>query len=367
MKFVIAREDFVALMGKVQGVVPSKPVIPIISHVLIEADKRGITINATDLTVSIKATKTTTVEEEGAVALPAKHLFSLVRELIAPEVSFEMGKDKIVRITSGGSHFRLHAVDKHEFPSFPDIGQGKSIPIDGSFLKEMLYNTAFAVAREDNRQALKGVYMELQDGKITVVGTDGKRLAKVERPIEGEKEDDLSCIIPLKAVDEMMRILDNEEKATLTLLPDKVSLETRDTSLVAKLLMEQYPDYRQVLPKKESMKNVSLHREELLTLLRQVSLFTSEVTPSVKLTLQQGELGLQAMNTKVGEGNVQMPVDYHESKLEIAFHPHFFIDILRHSKDETVNFGVIDSFHPGSITDTSDSQFILMPMRLSTE
>ncbi|MBS0585332.1 MAG: DNA polymerase III subunit beta, partial [Verrucomicrobia bacterium] len=112
---------------------------------------------------------------------------------------------------------------------------------------------------------------------------------------------------------------------------------------------------------------VNLHREELLTLLKQVSLFTSDVTPSVKLTLNEGELALQAMNSKVGEGNVQMPVDYHENKLEIAFHPHFFIDILRHSKDETVTFGIIDSFHPGSITDTSDSQFILMPMRLATE
>jgi DNA polymerase-3 subunit beta len=133
--------------------------------------------------------------------------------------------------------------------------------------------------------------------------------------------------------------------------------------LTAKLLAVQYPDVERVIPTK-LVHQFSMHREELLSLLRQVSLFTSESSHSVRFTFEVGQLHLSVTNAELGEGRVSMPVDYAGERLDIAFNPYFFIDILRHSKDETIRFGLIDSHNPGMMTDSTNALFVLMPMRL---
>ena len=367
MKFHVQREALSTFIGKMQGVVPSKAVIPILSNVLIEANDHQITITATDLTVSLRASLPATVTEKGAIALPARRLFQLIRELKAPEVHFETDATLTAIITNGSSHFRIHGLNQTEFPPFPDVKDGHTFTLPSLRLKEMLENTSFAAAKDDSRQVLNGICMELRKNRMTIVGTDGKKLAKIEQDIQTDIQDGQRSIIPLKAVDEMARLLDGTESATITLMADRVALETDSGSLVSKLVSGQFPDYERVLPDQTRMHHMSLHRDELISLLKQVSLFTSDASHSVKLSFEKGELKVQATNTDIGEGKVHMPVDYHSKRLDIAFNPHFFIDILRHCNDETVQFGITDSFNPGSITDTSNAHFVLMPMRLSNE
>ncbi len=368
MKFSIQRESFSSLIGKIQGVIPSKAVIPILANVLIEAKDNQITVTATDLTVSIRSSLEGTVFEEGGIALPARRFFQLIRELRAPEVHFETSSNNIAIITSGSSHFRINGLEKSEFPLFPEIKGGKSFALSAARLKEMFVNTSFAAAKDDTRQVLNGICMEVRENCVVIVGTDGKKLAKIQESVESSSNETQSSIIPLKAVEEMVRLLDEEEVSiTLTLMSDKIALETDKSSLVSKLLSGQFPDYERVLPNRDSMHQMFLHRDELMTLLKQVSLFTPDASHSVKFTFENGELKLQAVNSEIGEGKVHMPVDYHDKKLDIAFNPHYFIDILRHCKDETVSFGITDSFNPGSIMDTSHAHFVLMPMRLSSE
>lgn len=367
MKFVVRRDVFSSLIGKIHGVVPTKAVIPILSNVLIEANGQTIVMTATDLTVSIRASIEGTVLEEGAVTLPARRLFQLIRELTAPEVTIDANDAGVASITAGTSHFRLHGMSKEEFPSFPDLSGGRSFEMETDELQQMLSGTSFAAAKDDSRQILNGVLLEVEEGKIIMVGTDGKRLAKLERRISLEDGDKQSCVVPLKAVEEMVRMLGEDEKVSLTLMNDKIALESGRICLVSKLLSGQFPDYERVIPDHTTMQQITLHREELISLLKQVSLFTSDLNHSVKLTFEEGELKLQATNSDIGEGKVNMPVDYSLNKLDIAFNPHYFIDILRHCRDETVSFGVSDSFNPGSITDSSDAHYVLMPMRLNSE
>lgn len=370
MKFLIQRDLLVGVISRIQGVVPSKAVIPILSNVLIEATKDGIVITATDLTVSIRAFAQAVVEVEGALTLPAKKFFQLAREITFPEIKIE-AKGGIAIITAGGSHFRLHGMDRDEFPSFPDLSEGKSFHIDTTIFKDMLSNTSFAAAKDDSRQVLNGVFMELDSGKAIMVGTDGKRLAKVEKTVEYDEMEKQVCIIPLKAVEEMIKLLDGENKVSITFMFDKIALETAEMCLISKLLSGQYPDYGRVIPDPGSLQEITIHREELMSLLRQVSLFTSETHQSVKLTFNRGELTLQVANSDVGEGDVNMPVDYNNEQLDIAFNPQFCIDILKRCRDETIYFGVSDSFSPISIHDTSsenaDSCFVMMPMRISND
>ena len=148
----------------------------------------------------------------------------------------------------------------------------------------------------------------------------------------------------------------------MSLGSDKIALECGSTTLITKLLMGQYPDIDRVIPK-QLIHQFSIHREELISLLRQVALFTSETNNSVRFGFETGQLQLSAMSSEVGEGRVSMPVDYAGAKLEIAFNPFLLIDILLHSKDETVRFGLTDTHNPGLLTDTTQALFVIMPMR----
>jgi len=365
MKLIISRLELVALIGKIQNVVPSKPAIPILANVLVEAIDDQLIISATDLTVSMRAYAECKVQEEGAITLPARRFFQLIRELTAPQVEIHTVSPEIATINAGSSHFKVHGMHKSEFPSFPDLSEAAQFSISSVLLKEMLARSAFAAARDDSRQVLNGILLQSNAQVATFIGTDGKRLAKIHAKVELPADFSGSYIVPLKAIEEMIRMLDikEEEPAKITLMSDKIALEIKSTTLISKLLSGQFPDVSRVIPTQKEQA-ISLHREELMSLLRQVSLFTSDNNSSVRFSFTTGELHLSATSGEIGEGKVNMPVNYAGEKLEIAFNPAYFLDILRHSKDETVNFNVTDSYNPGLITDSSTAQFVLMPMRL---
>ena len=364
MKVLINRLEFVALIGKIQSVVSARPTIPILSNILLEAANDELVMTATDLTVSIRVFTGAKVEEEGGITLPAKRLFQLVRELTSPQIEIQTLSPESAVIHSGTSHFKIQGMHKNEFPTIPDLADGVQFSIDGLILKEMLGKTSFAAARDDSRQVLNGVLLQKHHNTLTLIGTDGKRLSKIDNQIDSPTLKDGSYIIPLKAVEEIIKMIENrEENILLKLISDKISLELAPVTLVTKLLTGPYPDISRVIPQK-TPHAIALHREELITLLRQVSLFTSEMSSSVRFSFSQGTLHLAAMSGEIGEGKVHMPANYSGPKLEIAFNPHFFLDILRHSKDETVHFHVTDSYNPGLITDSTSAQFVIMPMRL---
>ena len=364
MKAIIPRVELVALIGKIQNIVSPKPAIPILANILIEAIDDQLLISATDLTVSMRAYADAKVLEEGAVTLPARRFFQLIRELTAPQVEIHCTSPETALINAGSSHFKINGMHKNEFPALPDLSDGIQFSVPGVILKEMLARTAFAAARDDSRQILNSILMQSTGQSATFIGTDGKKLAKLHTSINLPESHNGSYIIPLKAVEEMIRILDaKEEPAKVTLMPDKIAVEVSSMTLITKLFTGQYPDVSRVIPVAKPHP-LALHREELMSLLRQVSLFTYDSNSSVRFTFTSGSLHLSAVSGDIGEGKVNMPINYGGEKLEIAFNPNYFIDILRHSKDETVHFDITDSYNPGLITDSSSAQFVIMPMRL---
>jgi len=365
MEFVISKSELGALIGKIQNVVPQKAPIPILSHVLIEAKQGELIFTATDLTVGIRCFTKAKVVQEGALSLPSKRFFQLVRELTDSQIEITAHASEMAEIRAGTSRFKLNGMNKQDYPTLPNLKEGFKFTIKAQDLKEMLYRTAFAVSREDNRYVLTGVLMRIQNGKAVFVGTDGKRLAKTETVVHLTEDFSGEFILPLKAVEEILKILnDKDEEVTVYLTSDKAAFETSSSLIMTKLLSGDYPDFEQILSTQSEIV-LTLHREELITLLRQISLFTADSYHSVRFTFEPGELILTANTANIGEGKVSMPVNYEGSKMDIAFNPHFFLDILRHSSDETVNLGITDSYNPGIITDSTASLFILMPMRLN--
>lgn len=373
MKFVIATQELNYLINKCLNVASGKSTIPILSNFLIEAFNDELIITATDLTVGVRCFAEAKIMEEGATTLPAKRFAQLIRELTSLNVEISSNANEVTEITANSSQFKLHGMSKSEFPSLPNMLGATSFRIKQIDLKEMFYRTAFAVSREDNRYVLTGVNMQIAHGVATFVGTDGKRLSKANISINIDPSISGCYIIPLKAVEEIMKNLTDDGEATIFLMNDKIAVEASQVMIITKLLIGDYPDVNRVIPENTGTA-VSLHREELMTLLRQISLFTAETNNSVRFTFTNGELKLSANTMEIGEGKVSMPVNYQGHKLEIAFNPSFFLDILRHTKEETVSIGMTDAYNPGLITDYKiDSQFqqgslfVLMPMRLNDE
>jgi DNA polymerase-3 subunit beta len=361
MKAVIAKSDLVNIIGKIQSVIAAKPSIPILANVLLEAIDDQLIVSGTDLTVSMRCFAEAKVVEEGSIALPARRFFQLAREITSPQIKISAQTNEIAEITTGTSVFKINGMNKAEFPQLPDLTGSPEFALPQRVLKEMLTKTSFSAAREDSRYTLNGVQLQIAQQKATFIGTDGKRLA----PISIDPSVQGNYVIPLKAVEEMSKMLDESESpAHLSLAHDKISLESGSMTLIAKLLAGQYPDVDRVIPK-QLAHQFSIHREELMSLLRQVSLFTSETSNSVRFSFETGRLHLSAMSSEVGEGRVSMPVDFAGQKIDIAFNPYFFIDILRHSKDETIRFGLTDAHNPGLITDSTSALFVIMPMRLT--
>lgn len=374
MKFIIATQELNYLINKCLNVVAAKATIPILSNLLIEAVNDELIVTATDLTVGIRCFTEAKILREGATTLPAKRLAQLVRELTAINAEISTNENEVTEIVADSSRFKLNGMNKNEFPTLPNMAGSTQITMKQSDLKDMLYRTAFAVSREDNRYVLTGVYMHIVNGEAVFVGTDGKRLARTRMPVSLDQSFNGHFIMPLKAVEEIQKNLTNEGDATLSLMHDKIAVETGNTTIITKLLSGDYPDVNRVIPE-QCETTVSLHRDELMSLLRQVSLFTDEAHHSVRFTFVDGELKLAANTMEIGEGRVSMPVNYHGQKLDIAFNPNFFLDILRHTAEETVTMGVTDAYNPGVITDSSSvaraadarSLFVLMPLRLNEE
>lgn len=374
MKFVISTQELNYLISKIQNVVPAKPTIPILTNFLIEASNDELTLIATDLTVGIRCNTEAKILEEGSTTLPARRLAQLLRELTTANVELSSNAQEITTLVSGTSRFKLNGMSKEEYPPLPDLTHAQSFEINQKDFKDMLYRTSFAVSKEDNRYVLTGVLMHIIDGKVLFVGTDGKRLARAHASINVPPNFTSQSIIPLKAVDEILKNLTDEGQVKISLMTDKIAVEANQTILLTKLLSGDYPDVNRVIPEHSEI-SVSLHREELLALLRQVSLFTADQNHSVRFTFQEGELKLTANTMDIGEGNVGMPVNYRGAKLEIAFNPGFFIDILRHCKEETVTMGMTDAYNPCIIADGEQSiplnqaspMFVIMPMRLSED
>ena len=375
MKFIISTQELNYLIGKIQNIVSVKPTIPILSNLLIEASNDELVLTATDLTVGIRCNTEVKILEEGATTLPAKKFAQLVRELTHANVEISSNSNEITTVIAGTSRFKLNGISKEEYPALPDLTHADSFKIKQKDLKDLLYRTSFAVSKEDNRYVLTGILMQIANSQLTFVGTDGKRLARSHALIDTPPSFTNQSIIPLKAVDEILKNLNSEDDdVKISLMPDKIAVLANQTMLLTKLLTGDYPEISRVIPENSEI-ILSLHREELMSLLRQVSLFIADHNHSVRFTFTDGELKLTANTLDIGEGQVGMPVNYQGSKLEIAFNPGFFLDILRHCKEETVTMGLTDAYNPGVITDGEQSGklvkasplYIIMPMRLSED
>ena len=374
MKFKINRDHFSNGLAQVLNVVGSKAAMPILSNVLIEAEKDHISLTTTNLDLGIRCKIKAEVKEGGTVTLPVKRLATIVRELPNVDVSFDSTATHQVKIASGGSNFRIMGIGAEEFPKLPDSTDDKTFVLEQGELATMLSNVSYAQSTDETRYILNGVYFNFKEGKLALVATDGRRLALVSKELPVPAASAGAIILPAKTVSELLRLLGKGEKIKIAFNERRAAFQIdtgKDTSgltdsiyLFSKVVEGNYPNYQQVIPK-ETHQRIKLERELFLQCVHRAALVTSEKSNSVKIKLSANLLEITASSPDFGESHESMAISYSGPDLQVAFNPQFVMDPLRALTKDEVFFELKDEVSPGVFKTLENFVCVIMPVRLS--
>ena len=369
MNLTISKEQIINGLQAVQGVVSTRTTLPILSNVLMRAENGRLEFTATDLDVTIASAVDANVKKPGASTVPVKRLFGIVRELNNAEIDLAVDDKNICSIQSGASFYKINGLSAEEFPPLPQFKEEKKVVLPQETLKGMMKKTSFAVSTDESRYVLNGILITLKDHKMTMVATDGRRLALVDEEVDVGEESHGEFIVPAKAVNEINRLLQDKGEVEMRYTANQASFTLKDEKgssllIVTKLIEGNYPNYRQVIPA-ETKERVALVREEFLHALRRAEIMTSEKSNSVKLNFDKNRLEITANSPEVGEAKESLAVNYKGREMAIAFNPKYMIDPLNALSNDEVFLELIDELSPGVLKINGPFLYVVMPMRLS--
>ncbi len=374
MKFNINRDHFSVGLQQVLNVVGSRATMPILSNVLIEAGDGQIALSTTNLDMGIRCRIKADVTEGGAVTLPVRRLATIVRELPNIDVSLGTTSSNQTRIASGGSTFRIMGIAKEEFPPLPAFTDERSFVMPQEDLVRMLKSVSYAQSSDETRYILNGVYFSFQDGKLTLVATDGRRLALIGKELQFPAEHAGNIIIPAKTVTELLRLLEKGKDVKIAFNERQVAFEISTEGeaegladsiyLVSKIVEGSYPNYQQVVPK-ETHQRIKLDRELMLQCVHRAALVTSDKSNTVKLRVAENKLELTASSPDFGESHESIAIEYDGPEVKVAFNPQFMMDPLRALHQDEVYLEIKDEISPGVFKTLDNFLCVIMPLRLN--
>jgi DNA polymerase-3 subunit beta len=375
MKFKVNRNHFFNGLSSVTNVVGNRATMPILQNVLIEAEGDMITLTTTNLDLGICCRIKASVSSPGRITLPVKKLVPIIRALSSADTIVELtGKDR-VKITSGSSVFQLAGLPADQFPPISNFAGQPTITIDQDNLGSMLRKVSYAQSTDENRYILNGVFFEFSAGKLTLVATDGRRLAKCEQKLEGSDKT-LALILPARTITELSRLLksggkvhvsNNERQVGFTIdIPTNDEGLVDRIQLVSKVVEGNYPNYRQVIPKDVGSK-VRLEREKLLESVQRAALMTDDRSNTIRMTVSKKTQNLEiSAKSDSGEAHEPIAVKYDGPEVNIAFNPQYVIEPLRNVTEDEIDFEFKDDMSPGVIRGLKeDFLCVVMPQRIS--
>ncbi len=365
MKFRISKENFLEGLQQVQHVVSARTTLPILSNVLLEAEDGEVRLTTTDLDVGVSGRVDAEVQKAGATTLPARRLATIIREVPTSEIDVEVNADNVATIRSGPSYFKILGLAEDEFPALPDFGEANVYKIDQSVLKDSLRKTSYAISTDETRYVLNGIFWSFKDNNLTLVATDGRRLAMVNHDVEFPESQEIDVIVPTKAVNELTRLLGDEGEVRIFIADNQIAFELNKNLLVSKLIEGNYPNFRQVIPN-ETKERITLERETFLNSAHRVSLLTSEKSNSLKIVFGKDNIDIMANSPDIGEAKESLAVSYKGPEFSIAFNPEFLMAPLKNLDSDEIYLDLIDEMSPGVIKNNSSFLYVLMPMRVSS-
>jgi DNA polymerase-3 subunit beta len=364
LKLTCSREELLRGLGIVSRGVSTRTTVQILSGILLAAREGQLELAATDMEVSLRTQVEAKVEGEGSVVVPGRLLLELARLLPEAEVSVEHKlEEAAVEIRCGGASYRLHTYNAEDFPRLPETQGIELHEVDRGTLLETVGRVGRSASRDESRPVLTGVLMRFEPGKLVMAATDSYRLSVKETDLEGSVPE-LEAIVPARALGELARIAGEGEKLSLGVHENQVVFGTGDAWLTSRRIDGQFPNYKQLVP--ETFEHeVSLPREELLEVVRRVSVMAQRNSP-LRLRFAEGELTVSAQTQDVGEAHESLPVSFGAEALEIGFNAEFLRDGIDSVAGEQVRLKLISPLRPAVLQgEGEDFLYLIMPIRLA--
>jgi DNA polymerase III subunit beta len=337
MKFAIAQTELLQALQVVSNAVPTRTTLPVLSNILLEATEDRLQLTATDLDLSISTRAKASVSEAGSLTVPAKKLFELVRKLPKEELRVE-AKDLTLNVGSKTGRFKFLGIRPDEFPTIPSVAPDASISVDPVALERLIRRTIYAVSTDETRPALNGALLQVKDGELRLVATDGHRLARASlKPTDGIHVSPKSdVILPLKALNQLIRLIPGTSgPVEIAVSRNHARFTVEGSVLTTKLIEGPFPNYEQVLPKQNN-KRLIANRDELAQALERVSVFSDSLTRQVKLAIRPDKVTLIVQTPDQGEATEELAVRYQSDDLDIGYNATYILDILRTMETDEV-------------------------------
>ncbi len=366
MKIIVSKEEILAKLSNIQNIVEKRNTMPILSHFLLDAGRQASFITATDLDTALKEPLRIKVEKEGKICIPARKMFEIVRE-VEGELTCESIDEQWLRLKAGASNFRLACLPSKEFPAWPGMEDMEEIQVPAKVLSEVIEKTVYASGESDTRYTLNGLLFHVAPGaKVTVVGTDGHRLALIMRTLEGSIREERKVIIPRKAAAELRKLLDkSEDNVKVTLCKNHVLFSVGDIQFLTRLIEGTYPNYEQVIPPSNE-KKIVIEREAFIRTTRRVAIMSRERSNAVKMDLSENLITITSSNPDLGEARDEMTIAYKGDNMSLGFNARYLLDVLEAMASERIVMELQAPLSPVLITEENDEGYrcVIMPMRI---
>lgn len=363
MKFKAEKTALLNGIQNVYNVISIKAALPILSNILVETQQDSVRLTATDLDVGISCVIPVEVSEPGAITIPAKRFSDIIKELPSDNVLFTTKKNNIIIIETESCQFKLMGIAREEFPKLPEFKDKEAIMINQSVLKQLLNLTSFAASMDETRYIFNGILFKIHTNTITLVATDGKRLAVIEKKLQQGVDKEISMIVPIKTIHELNRTLGQEGDVSVIVGNNQVLFDLGNVVIISRLIEGEFPDYHQVIPPVSENK-IKIDKIQFLLAAKRAALLSTPDYQAVKFEIFKNKLLVSKLTPDVGESREEIAVEYHGKELAIGFNPHYIIDVLKNLDGDIVEFEVSDSEKPGAIRNNGYI-YIVLPMRLS--
>jgi DNA polymerase-3 subunit beta len=368
MKFTITRDSLQDGLAAVADAVPNKTTLPVLSNILVEAGKDGLRLSGTDLDISVSTTVAASVDQEGAITLPAKKLLEIVRELPSASVRVTGAGEQRVSLECGKSRFRLLGLSREEFPAFPVVRFEEGWKVRAGDLQKLIGHVAFAASTEESRPILNGVLWELRPDRMRMVATNGHRLARMDVPLSRESGATADLIVPPKALGQIRRLFSPEDDIEIGRSDNHLGFRSNSTQVFTRLIEGPYPNYEQVIPR-ENDKVLTADRASLTAALRRMSTVASDQTRRIRLAFAAGTCKLSVQTPDLGEAQDEISVTYEGDPIEIGFNASYLLEILKIMPTDEVRMTFkaperAATCEPVGWNDPASFLALVMPLRL---
>ena len=371
MKFIVEKHVLFKSLSHVQSIVEKKNTLPILSNILIEAQKNNLVLCSTDMDISITEKLNCNVVEEGSITVSAQTLYDIIRKLPdSNEIEIISNDGKILTLRAGKSKFSLGCLPKEDFPIIEIDDLEIELNMESQKFLKLVDKTRFAISNEETRYFLNGIYLHKKKEEninfLSVVATDGHRLAKFDSELNDNLKEIPGVIIPKKTVNELYKLLlDFDGNIKINLNSNKIVFFIGDTVLMSKLIDGNFPDYTKVIPS-DNHNLLKINRQTFSSAVDRVSTITSEKSPIIKFKLLKNIMNLSSFNSESGTATEDIVTNYSGDEIEIGFNSKYILEMINNLQDDEILISFKDSISPISATEESNPNliYVLMPMRV---